>query len=726
MIRRERQRHMSNATHGASGGSTAAGKAPTTQGKVGGGSGSLTTIALVMMNVTVLAGLANDVQQSFYGLTSVTYFLIGGLLFFLPTGLVAAELASGWGQRGGIFRWVGEGIGVFPAISCLLILWFQTTFTFGSGIPSMSATIGFFTTKYDWAVDFAKNSHSWKVTLPIMVCWLAYYWFCCWLATKGVKTFSKIAQYGVIFGTFLPLAVMTILAIVYICQGHPIQTDMAPSALVPKWSGMSTLALAAGVFFCFAGIDMNAAHIKDLKKPNKQYPLAIFISMILTLLIFIVGTVIIAMVIPNKQINLLYTLYATYRTLGATIGFPDLYLVFCWLGMLNSFAALITNLAGPSYMLGQAGRSGFLPKALQNNNKHGMPSRLMYTQMAVMTVIAFIVFFLPNVEGFVALITQAITILYLTYYVLMFVAFLRLRYTQPNRPRGFRVPGGKVGAWIVACIGILASVFGIVLAFYPPAQLKAEVGSGATYDIIIIALLAFVVLACVFIYRASRKHKDWVDPSNQFAPFTWQIEGLKKPALALSNIPSALVSAGQDPMGMPIKHPYGKDEMINLPDPKKDPDGQAAAAAALLAKHGITEPSEPKKVALVGDPTVGVKTLSYAPAPVHTDDDGNALPMPSDADIAAAPVPADALAAAKRAMAEARLVEADSIAMQNEAQALHNTARDDQELAKAARRVQIDEAQAAEAAKAAGTTVGSAGSADGSAGSADNGAATKQ
>ncbi|MDE5640825.1 MAG: APC family permease, partial [Bifidobacterium castoris] len=497
-----------------------------------GGAGNLTTLALIMMNVTVIAGLANDVQQSFYGLSSVTLFLLGGLLFFLPTGLVAAELASGWSQRGGIFRWVGEGIGVFPAIACLLILWFQTTFTFGSGIPSMSATIGFFTTKYDWAVDFAKNSHTWKVTLPIMIGWLAYYWFCCFLATKGVKTFSKIAQYGVILGTFLPLGVMTILAVVWLCQGHAPAIDMAPSALVPKWEGMSTLALAAGVFFSFAGIDMNAAHIKDLKKPNKQFPLAIFVSMILALLIFIVGTLIIAMVIPNKQINLLYTLFATYRALGATIGFPDLYLVFCWLGMLNSFAALITNLAGPSYMLGQAGRSGFLPKFLQNNNKHGMPSRLMYTQMALMTVIAFIVFLLPNVEGFVALITQAITILYLAYYVLMFIAFLRLRYQQPNRPRGFRVPGGMAGAWIVAGIGIIASVFGIVLAFYPPAQLKAEVGSGATYDLIIIGLLAFVFIACVLIYRASRKHA-WADPTNQFAPFTWQIEGLKKPAKAL-------------------------------------------------------------------------------------------------------------------------------------------------------------------------------------------------
>lgn len=489
---------------------------------------------------------------------------------------------------------------------------------------------------------------------------------------------------------------MTILAVVWLCQGNAPAIDMAPSNLVPKWEGMSTLALAAGVFFSFAGIDMNAAHIKDLKKPNRQFPLAIFISMILALLIFIIGTLIIAMVIPNKQINLLYTLFATYRALGATIGFPDLYLVFCWLGMLNSFAALITNLAGPSYMLGQAGRSGFLPKFLQNNNKHGMPSRLMYTQMALMTVIAFIVFLLPNVEGFVALITQAITILYLTYYVLMFVAFLRLRYQQPNRPRGFKVPGGMVGAWIVAGVGIIACIFGIVLAFYPPAQLEAEVGSGMTYDLIIIGLLAFVLIACILIYRASRKH-NWSDPTNQFAPFTWQIEGLKKPGKALSNIPTALLSEGQNPMGQPIRHLYDPNEMIDLPS-SKEPDAQAAAAAALLKKHGITEPGEPAKVALVGDPNAGMKMIAYEPEPVHTDDDGNMLPAPAAADVKAAAVPTDASADAKRAQARAQALEADVQGYTDEAHALEDEAKDDAALAKAEHRVQVDEAEASEAA----------------------------
>lgn len=45
--------------------------------------------------------------------------------------------------------------------------------------------------------------------------------------------------------------------------------SMAPKQLIPKWNGMSTLALAAGVFFSYTGIDENAAFIKRLRHPEK-------------------------------------------------------------------------------------------------------------------------------------------------------------------------------------------------------------------------------------------------------------------------------------------------------------------------------------------------------------------------------------------------------------------------------------------------------------------------
>lgn len=519
----------------------------------------ISVLALTMMNVSMVAGLANDVQQSFYGLASVTYFAIGAICFFIPTALVAAELASGWSNRGGIFRWVGEGLGKGWGLTCLFILWFQTMLNFGMGMPSFTATIMFYTPNYDAAVKFAQNPQH---ELLIMTGWIILYWVLAYLATKGVKTFSNLAKYGVIIGSLIPLAVMVILAIVWVAQGHTPAIPMTPKDLIPKWNGMSTLALAAGVFFSYTGIDMNAAHIKQLKHPEKDFTKAMFISIILAFLIFVVGTVIIAMIIPEKQINVLYTLYPVFRILGSTIGMPWLYMVLVWALLCNTIAMVVTNMAGPSFMLGQAGGSGFLPHWLQEKNKHNMPAHLMYTQIAGMTIIAYLVKLIPNVEGFVILLTQTITVLYMIYYILMFTAFLRLRYDQPNRPRSFKVPGGMVGAWIVAGIGLISSVFAIVLAIYPPAQVKSEVGSPAIYISVIVILVAIILAICLALYQLS-KHHDWVNPDNEFAPFTWEIEGLKKPGKVLSNVPTTLMSKDQNPMGMPIKRPYKPDQQVS-------------------------------------------------------------------------------------------------------------------------------------------------------------------
>ena len=536
----------------------------------------ISILALTLMNVTIIAGIGNDVQQAFYGLSSVTYFAIGAICFFIPTALVAAELASGWSNRGGIFRWVGEGLGKGWALTCLLILWFQTMINFGMGMPSYAATIMFYTPMYDKAVQFAQHPQH---EVLIMTGFIILYWVLTFVATKGVKAFANVAKYGVLIGTFIPLALMIILTIVWLCEGHQPAIPMTPKGLIPKWNGMSTLALAAGVFFSYTGIDMNAAHIKQLKHPEKDFTKAMFISMILVFLIFVVGTVIIAMVVPENQINVIYTLNTVFRTLGATIGIPWLYMVLVWAGLCNVLASVITNMAGPSFMLGQAGGSGFLPHWFQEKNKHEMPAHLMYTQIAGMTIIAYLVKLLPNVEGFVIMLTQTITVLYLFYYILMFTTFLKLRYDQPNRPRAFKVPGGKFGAWFVAGLGLLSSIFGIILAIYPPAQVKAEVGSPVVYISVILILVAVILGICFVMYQLS-KHHNWVDPTNKFAPFTWEIEGLKKPGKVSSNVPTYIMSTDQNPMGMPIKRPYSPDAQVSTKVVKAAEDNKLTSSDA--------------------------------------------------------------------------------------------------------------------------------------------------
>ncbi|MFA5250098.1 MAG: amino acid permease, partial [Parachlamydiales bacterium] len=57
--------------------------------------------------------------------------------------------------------------------------------------------------------------------------------------------------------------------------------------------------------------------------------------------------------------------------------------------------------------------------------------------------------------------------LYLIMYVLMFIAGLVLRYSQPNRPRAYRVPWKNFGMWFFASLGILSSTGAFFFSFVP-------------------------------------------------------------------------------------------------------------------------------------------------------------------------------------------------------------------------------------------------------------------
>ncbi len=48
-----------------------------------------------------------------------------------------------------------------------------------------------------------------------------------------------------------------------------------------------------------------------------------------------------------------------------------------------------------------------------------------------------------------------------------FGAALRLRHSQPDTPRAYRIPGGTSGIWLVGGTGVLGSLFAFVIGFFP-------------------------------------------------------------------------------------------------------------------------------------------------------------------------------------------------------------------------------------------------------------------
>ena len=264
-----------------------------------------------------------------------------------------------------------------------------------------------------------------------------------------------------------------------------------------------------------------------MKNPAKDFPKSVFIAALIILAIFILGTLAIGVVIPESKINLLQSLLVAYNDLWASIGAP-------WLG--NVMALLITFgvlgqvsvvIAGPSTGLLAVGKAGFLPRSLQHTNRNGVQTTILYAQAAIVSLLSLVLVLLPSVESAYQILSQMSTIIYLIMVVIIYASFVRLRRTAPNKSRGFRVPGGKFGMWLVTAVGVAGAVVAGVLSFVPPSQIKT--GSPAVYVGVLVAGVA-VFIALPLIVYAKRK-KSWRSPDSTFYPFDWQIEG-RTPAQA--------------------------------------------------------------------------------------------------------------------------------------------------------------------------------------------------
>jgi putative glutamate/gamma-aminobutyrate antiporter len=270
-------------------------------------------------------------------------------------------------------------------------------------------------------------------------------------------------------------------------------------------------------------MEMNAIHVKDVKNPTKNYPIAVLIAALGTVVIFVLGTLAIAFVVPKGKISLTQSLLTAFNDMFAWAGITWAEPIIAIALAIGVFAGIVTWISGPSSGLLVVAKAGYLPRYFQKTNKNGMATRIMVIQAIVVTVLSVLFVILPSVQSAYQILSQLTVILYLVMYLLMFAAGIHLRRSQPNRPRPYRIPGGDVGMWIVGGIGFVGSLLALGFSFIPPNQIP--VGSPVIYVGILIILTAVFIVLPFVIYRARKP--AWRDPDSDFAPFTWQVEGVQ-------------------------------------------------------------------------------------------------------------------------------------------------------------------------------------------------------
>ena len=453
---------------------------------------------LAMLNVAAIASLRGLPAMAEYGLSSIFFYVLAAVVFLIPTSLVSAELATGWPQKGGVYLWVKEAYN--PRLGFLAIwlqwiqnvIWFPTVLSFAAGAVA-----------YLINPDLAKNG---AFTVVVI---LVVYWGATLLSFRGMGIAGLLGSWGVILGTLLPGAVIVILAVVFLADGNPPAMSGTGTRLIPNFSNFGSIVLAIGTFLYFAGMEMNAVHATEVDNPRSNYPKAIFIAVVIILAIFILGTLAIALVVPQKDISLTAGIMQAYTKFFDQFQMTWAVPVMGVLLAFGAFGGVITWVAGPSRGLLEVGQNGYLPPFFQKTNKHDVQVHILLVQGAIVTLLALCFLFMPNVSSSYWILSAMTVQLYLIMYILMFAAALRLRATQPDVERAYKVPAiGLVGG-----VGLLAAALAILIGFDPPSQFGT--GSPVAYVGILVAGIVILSGAPLLIYQLRKP--GWVQEHPQEA-----------------------------------------------------------------------------------------------------------------------------------------------------------------------------------------------------------------
>lgn len=450
-----------------------------------------------MINVAAICSIKNWPLTAVYGFSSLFYFIVSILLFFIPVSLVSAELATGWPERGGVYVWVREAFGHRWGFLAGWLLWIENVVWYPTILSFIAGTIAF-----SFDPSLADN------TLYMFCVIFGAFWGATLLNLLGMKMSGWISTLGVILGTIIPGVVIIGLGIAWLGAGKPSHIAFNWNTFFPDLSSPQQLALLAGVLLGFAGMEMSAVHAKDVKNPQKNFPRAILLSASIIIVLSILGTLAIAIVIPEKKISLVsggmeaIAFFLRSYNLGWAVPIIAFMVAFGALGAMSTWTA------GPSKGLLVAAQDGDFPPILHKINKHNMPVGMLVFQGIIVSILGIVFLLMPNVNSSFWILLALTSQLYLLMYVIMFAAGIRLRYKKPDVHRAYKIPGGKFGMWLTAGVGFISSVLAIFIGFFPPDQL--ETGSPLFY----VLFLGFgMILFCTapFIILLFKK-PSWNEP----------------------------------------------------------------------------------------------------------------------------------------------------------------------------------------------------------------------
>lgn len=456
----------------------------------------LGTFALSMMAIVAIIDLRGLPMMASYGLSTIFLYGLAALLFLIPTGLVCAELTTRIPRAGGLYTWVrvafGDRLGFF-------VIWLEWI----NNVISFPATLSFMAVYLIYPFFGEQLTHYNSLVFGIILLLL---WGNTFFTLFGIKGSSRLADVGALFGTIIPAVIITVLALIWMFQGKPVQLSFHWHNLLPDFHTLN-LAFFAAALLGYSGMQVIAFHVSNVKNPQRNYPQAIFLSAIIIVVVTLFATLALALVVAPSELKVISGLvdgfskfFNAFQVSWAT---PILILLI----VLSVLATFNTWFLGPARGLVVATQAGFFPSYFGYVNRYDIPTRILILQAIIASLLSSIFLFFPDISaGFWILLilsSQATVLMW----IFIFAAALKLRYQTKaevdNNIKIYEIPGGNWGIWLVCSAGIIVCLIALGVSFIPPSLI--HLGRIIRYEFMLLIGNAVFLTIPMIIFNLSKR-----------------------------------------------------------------------------------------------------------------------------------------------------------------------------------------------------------------------------
>ncbi len=452
----------------------------------------LGTVCLTLVCESVMPTAAIGNTQYFWWIL----LLVG---FCLPYGMITAELGTTYPSEGGMYDWVKRAFGPKWAGRVAWNYWVN----FPLWISSLAVAV----------TDIIAGMFNIELSIiAILIIQLAYIWLVTFLSTKRIGESKEIVNVGTAIKVFLLLGIGILGIYSFVKTGHSANPITSVGDLFPTLD-FASLSFISIIIFNFMGFEVVGTWVDDMDEPKKQIPKALIFGGLLMAIFYILPATGFNIAIEANEdwigagaeivVDVLKSLF---NSVGMNEPMIMALVIVCGLMFIYTFIANIASWSfGVNAVAKYAAEDGSLPKTFSKVNEEGVPHKAAIINGVVASIIC-IAGVVANLisEDFSASFGLFFSLSWITLlvgYIPMFLAFIKLRRTEPGIERPYRVPVKGFMIYVTALIPFILLIAGVLFTIFGDFSGEYLVGN---LPLIVGVVISFI-LEEIFVSRIKKQ-----------------------------------------------------------------------------------------------------------------------------------------------------------------------------------------------------------------------------